>query len=77
MTRLGPRLAIHELDVDRNQALFEGRRALNNFAGNVHHERSAVEHEFVLAAQHVHVHDGQMHITHACPNDVFATSLIV
>ena len=71
------RNAVDALELDRVQAFFEGRRAHHHRAVGVHDEGIAVEHQFVLAAEHVHVHHRQAQVAHAAAHDVFAIRLLV
>ena len=72
------RVAVDSLELDRVQPSSNGGARMHHFARGIHHERIAVEHQFVLAAEHVHVHDRQAEILRrSAAHDVFAIALLV
>ena len=65
------------IEFNQERALLEGRRALHDIGGGIHHEGVAVEDQLVLPADHVQVHERQLHIQHRVARDAFALPLLV
>ena len=57
------------------QTLVEGRRAKPGIAASINHERTAVENEFVLAANHIDIDQGHSRFSHPGSNDLFTLCL--
>ena len=72
-----PHHAVDALEFDGVKAFFERWCAHDDPARAIHHEGVAVEHQFVLATEHVDVHHRQAEFLHAAPDDVLAIALLV